>query len=260
MRGRCLPSILTSMRTCSSRLGLRPLLLTAAVFALALALAGPALASVADEEREGASLAQALDSGKRDYRDLSAQDFELVGEYWMGRMLGSTQTHEAMNTRMRQMLGAPGEERMHELMGRRYARLATSSRPGDGVSPGTYYGDGGSMMGGDYDGDGYDRGSMMGDGYDYDYDGYGDDRGSMMGGGYEFGPMMGNWRQMSRREWQQMMSGFNRSAANAGGIGGGHDNGWRARDVVFLGLAALLGVMLVVSLAMLRPWRRKPAH
>lgn len=239
-----LAAIVASMRCRrSSALGLR-VLVAAAAFVLALALAGPALASVADEQREGAALVQALDAGKRDYKSLSSQDFERIGEYWMGRMIGSTQTHEAMNARMRQMMGADGEERMHELMGQRYARLVTSSATG-GTSTGAYgncgYG-AGSMMGGYDDGCGYDDGWMM-DG-DYDY-------GPMMG------MMMGNWRQMSRDDWQRMLDQFDRAAATTRTSSNGR--GWDTRDAVFLGLAGLLAILLAASLAVRRPWRRHAA-
>lgn len=110
--------------------------MAAAAVVLAFALAVPASASVADEQREGAAIVQALTSGKRDYKELSTQDFERIGEYWMGRMVGSTQTHEAMNARMRQTVGAQGEERMHQLMGQRYARLAASGRAGNSATGG----------------------------------------------------------------------------------------------------------------------------
>ena len=208
--------------------------------------AARAVASVADEQRAGAALAQALDAGKRDYKGLSGQDFERIGEYWMGRMLGSTQTHEAMNARMRQMMGPRSEERMHELMGQRYARLATSRRAGRSSGASSY---------GDCD---YDRGPMM----DGDYhDGCAYDRGSMMAGDYDWGPMMGammgNWRQMSRGDWQQMMRRFDRTAARTGTGGSSGNGGWHARDTLLVAIAALLAAGLAGSLLVRRPWRRR---
>lgn len=224
----------------SPRLSTRAIVSSVTVLLLALGLAVPAVASVADEQREGAALVKALDTGKRDYKSMSEQDLERIGEFWMGRMIGSTQTHEAMNARMRQMLGAQGDARMHELMGQRYARLTTSSSSGDS-SPGNYggcpYGPG--MMGGDNDGCAYDRGWMMDGGYDY---------GPMMG------MMMGSWRQMSRDDWQGMLDQFDRVAATPIGDNGG--SGWDAREVIFLGLAVLLAIMLAASLGVRRPWRR----
>lgn len=96
---------------------------------VALQLVAPvgALASVADEERQGRDLVAQLQAGDKRCDDLAAQDFEHIGEYVMGRMLGSTQAHEAMNERMRQMMGERAEKRMHELMGRRYAGCGRGS-------------------------------------------------------------------------------------------------------------------------------------
>ena len=67
-------------------------------------------------------------------------DFEHLGEFAMNRMAGSLELHGAMNERMRSVLGADDEERMHVLMGRRYAGCASSGSVGPMMGPG--------MMGG----------------------------------------------------------------------------------------------------------------
>lgn len=221
-------SIIASMM---SSMRIHPLLLpaAAAVLVLVFAASAPARASVADEQRQGAALEQALHSGERGYDSLSNQEFELLGEYWMGRMLGSTRTHAAMNARMRQMMGAAGEERMHALMGQRAAARCAAA---DGGSAGAYDECGwGAMIDGHY-----------GDYGDYDW-------GPMMG------MMMGDWRQMDSDDWQGMMDRFSQTAAGTGTSGSG-DGGWETRDVVLLALAIALGTLLVASLALWRPWSR----
>jgi uncharacterized membrane protein len=110
-----------------------------------------------------------LESGKLKCSDASAADFELVGEYVMGRMFGSPSQHEAMNQMMSRMMGAPGEESVHQAMGRRFSGCGGGQLPagfgrmmgavnamgvmGGGIMGGTAQGgrsyDGpGSMMGG----------------------------------------------------------------------------------------------------------------
>lgn len=139
-------------------------------------LALPALASpVAREEAEGASVLREVERGDRSCSQLSAADFDHVGEYAMGRALGSPALHEAMNQRMTLMMGEAGETRMHVLMGRRYAGC------GGPVFPAGF----GRMMGaiGMMAGVGSSRGSMMGES---ELRGTGESelRGSMMGGRY----------------------------------------------------------------------------
>jgi hypothetical protein len=92
--------------------------------------AGPAIASRADEVAAGRQVAQELRDGKAECSRLSADDFEHLGEYVMERMLGSRSAHVAMNERMESMLGDASGERMHELMGRRYAGCDTAAAGG----------------------------------------------------------------------------------------------------------------------------------
>ena len=61
---------------------------------------------------------------------LAREDFEHLGEYAMNRMAGSVRLHEALNARLRSVMGAAGEERMHVLMGQRYARCAPGGMSG----------------------------------------------------------------------------------------------------------------------------------
>lgn len=86
---------------------------------LLLFLVPSARASVEREEGQGQRLLREVHSGRLDCGSVAPSEFELIGEYAMGRALGSSSTHEAMNERMVRMMGPTGEERMHEAMGRR---------------------------------------------------------------------------------------------------------------------------------------------
>jgi hypothetical protein len=205
-----------------------PLRLVFVVMALLLAAPAGALASVADEERQGGELVAQLRAGDKRCDDLAAQDFERIGEYVMGRMVGSTRTHEAMNERMRQMMGERAEQRMHELMGRRYAGCATGAgAAGTPMGPG--------MMGGDW------GSGMMGDGW---------------------GPMMdsedwswmagGAWRTMDRQDWQAMQNRWMGPGMMRAG------SGWSAWEIVGVVLAGLLAAALLAVLLTRRPWRHRP--
>lgn len=146
-----------------------------------LLLLGSASASAASplaaEQRDGRTIAGQVRSGATTCDELTGEDLDHVGEYVMGRMLGATSTHGAMNDRMTAMLGTAGEERMHQAMGARYLDCTTGAAAGIGaVAPIM----GGGMMG---------RGAMMGgDGYGWMAD--------------------GSWRHMSRTQWQHMMSSW----------------------------------------------------
>ena len=68
------------------------------------------------EEAEGKALYDKLKTKKATCADLADKDFELVGEYVMGQMLGSS--HADMNVMMKRMMGPAGEEQMHINMGK----------------------------------------------------------------------------------------------------------------------------------------------
>ncbi|MBK5220004.1 MAG: SHOCT domain-containing protein [Thermoleophilia bacterium] len=128
---------------------------------------GVAVASTAQEEQEGSKILRELESGKLQCNDAGAEDFERVGEYVMGRMLGSTNSHEAMDGAMSRMMGSDSEPQIHEAMGRRFAGCGGGQLPSDfGRMTGAFnamgmVGDG--MMGGPPQGGRYGpSGSMMG--------------------------------------------------------------------------------------------------
>lgn len=151
---------------------LRILALTATSAVIGIGGAGVAAADLRGEVAQGQLLAESLSSGDRQCSDLSPNDFELIGEYAMGRYLGDEAAHVAMNRRMTLTMGDAGERRMHIALGYRY----TDCRGGP-VS---------SWMG-------PMAGMMYGGGYGPESRGYGP---GMMGGnwsGYGPGMMGGNW-------------------------------------------------------------------
>lgn len=141
----------------SSSARLRRLMLAIGLWALLLALT-PALApaSEASEQREGQRLLRSIENGSRNCSDLSNDDFELGGEYVMGRMVGTTAAHEQMDELMRTMMGARSLEQMHVFMGRRFSGCGGGTIPsefggmmgmmGGGFGPGTQGLGFGSMM------------------------------------------------------------------------------------------------------------------
>ncbi len=89
------------------------------VVAIAVLAASPALAA-----------GRHRDSSRRNCSQLTAQDFDRVGEHVMERMLGSTQAHESMDRLMAQMMGPANERRMHVVMGERFTGCGNSPLPG----------------------------------------------------------------------------------------------------------------------------------
>jgi hypothetical protein len=94
-----------------------------------LILAASPVSATPQEERQGSRLLRELESGQLECRGASAADFELVGEYAMGRMFGSPAQHEAMNRMMTRMMGSRGEEAVHEAMGRRFSGCGGGQLP-----------------------------------------------------------------------------------------------------------------------------------
>lgn len=79
----------------------------------------------AREEAEGKAVWEKLRAKELACKDLSDDNFETLGEYFMGQMMGTS--HEAMNTMMIQMMGEQGEEQMHAVMGKRLSGCDTSA-------------------------------------------------------------------------------------------------------------------------------------
>lgn len=100
-------------------------------------LSAPAASATPQEEQQGSQILSELESGKLKCSEASASDFELVGEYAMGRMFGSPSQHEAMNQMMSRMMGAVNA------MGMMGGGMMGGANQG-----GRSYGGAGSMMGG----------------------------------------------------------------------------------------------------------------
>jgi len=79
----------------------------------------------AKEEAEGRAIWDKLQAKELSCADLKDDDFERLGEYFMGQMLGSS--HESMNEMMSGMMGVGGEEAMHAVMGKRLSGCDTSA-------------------------------------------------------------------------------------------------------------------------------------
>ncbi len=67
--------------------------------------------------------------------ELTESDFELIGEYLMGQMMGTR--HDAMNTQLEVMLGKEGEEAMHATMAKRLTGCELTAAWPATANPGT---------------------------------------------------------------------------------------------------------------------------
>lgn len=107
-------------------------------------------------EQQGARLLQRVQVGEQKCQQLSRDEFESIGEYVMGRMVGSTARHEAMDEQIRTTRGAAGEAQAHVFMGQRFTGCATGAVPAAFGSMmgmmGNYSGADGRGMGSDRDG------------------------------------------------------------------------------------------------------------
>lgn len=99
------------------------------------------------EAQQGAAISQALQSGTKKCADLKDADFELMGEFFMDRMAGSS--HDSMNAMMKQSMGVSGEEQMHEVIGKRMSGCDANAEMSAGMMGGMMNIMGGAgMMGG----------------------------------------------------------------------------------------------------------------
>src|SRR3989344_6541629 len=86
----------------------------------------------AREEAEGKAIWGKLQTKELTCKDLSDDNFETLGEYFMGQMIGDF--HEAMNNMMIQMMDEKGEKQMHVVMGKRLSGCDTSAAfPSQGI-------------------------------------------------------------------------------------------------------------------------------
>lgn len=146
--------------TTKARSTRRQLLAALAVAALlALLAASPGMA--ASDGQQGAQLLGRVEAGELSCSALSSDQSERIGEYVMGRMLGSSAAHEAMDRQMTATMGSGGERQAHVYMGQRFSGCASGRAP---AAFGAMMG----MMGAGMMGSAYGGGSsygMMGPGF-----------------------------------------------------------------------------------------------
>lgn len=212
--------------------------ITLLIVAVALVLLAPAasFASLADEQTQGRQLVAHVHSGAVSCKALSAEQLDHIGEYVMGRALGSTTAHQAMNDRMTLMMGGAAESRMHQVLGARYvgcSSAAVAGGSGSGAGPGMMMG-GGAMMGG-YSGQGGWNSMMSSSSYRWMND--------------------GNWQHMSRADWQHLQRQWLGTAMPAGR----HHMDSAVTAAIIIAVAVLLAAIVLLVGLRLRPGRRPPA-
>lgn len=79
----------------------------------------------AREEAAGKAIWEKFQAKEITCDKLTNDDFDALGEYFMGQMMGSS--HVAVNAMMTQMLGEDGETQMHIVMGKRLSSCNTSA-------------------------------------------------------------------------------------------------------------------------------------
>jgi hypothetical protein len=198
------------------------LLLVVAAALLAVGVT-PAFAALGDEVAAGGAIARQLQGHSTSCSKLSDADFEHLGEYVMERTVGSRAAHAAMNQRMASVMGSAAEERMHQLMGRRYANCGAA-----GSAAGGMMGVGGGMA------------ARAG--------------GAAMMSSSDLGWMRnGSWQHMNRAQWRDVQRAWMGNAM----MNDGH-HGWSVGGVLAVIFGAALLAGLVAFLAVRRPGRPRP--
>ena len=115
------------------------------------------VSSTAKDEAEGKLVFDKLQAKQVTCQELTDDDFDVLGDYYMGQMAGSTEAHAQMNARMTQMMGEDGEKQMHIALGKRLSGCNTgaaySNNSNSGFAPMMGYG--GGMMANFYSGYGF---------------------------------------------------------------------------------------------------------
>ena len=75
----------------------------------------------AQEEAEGKEVWDKLQAKQLECKDLTDDNYAVLGEYFMGQSIGNTQRHALMNQMMTSMMGEEGEEQAHIAMGKRFS-------------------------------------------------------------------------------------------------------------------------------------------
>lgn len=80
-----------------------------------------AVAATAQDQIRGKQIWEQLQAKKIQCKSLTNDNYELLGEYFMGQMIGDTERHALMNSMMQNMMGKNGEEQMHIVLGKRFS-------------------------------------------------------------------------------------------------------------------------------------------
>lgn len=75
--------------------------------------------TTAQDEAAGKLVFEKLQSNTTVCQNITDNDFDVLGDYYMAQMAGSTTAHAQMNARMSQMMGDSGEKQMHIALGKR---------------------------------------------------------------------------------------------------------------------------------------------
>lgn len=82
----------------------------------------PSQSELQDEQnmqKAGQQIWDALQSGKTSCKKLTNDDFEKLGEYFMGQVAGSVENHVYWDRNIQQMMGDQGDSQMHIAWGER---------------------------------------------------------------------------------------------------------------------------------------------
>jgi putative membrane protein len=85
------------------------------------------VSSTAQEEAEGKDIWDKLQSKQFTCRSLTDDNFDVLGEYFMGQSVGNTERHAAMNQMMKNMMGEQAETQMHISLGKRSSECDTNA-------------------------------------------------------------------------------------------------------------------------------------
>jgi putative membrane protein len=85
------------------------------------------VSSTAQDEAKGRQIWEQLQIKQTNCSNLNNDDFEVLGEYFMGQSIGNTERHAVMNKMMQGMMGQNGEEQMHITLGKRSSGCDTNS-------------------------------------------------------------------------------------------------------------------------------------
>lgn len=86
-----------------------------------------AVSSTAQDEQKGKQIWEKLQTKQISCDKLKDDDYELLGEYFMGQSIGNTERHAVMNQMMQNMMGQSDEEQAHIALGKRSSGCDTNA-------------------------------------------------------------------------------------------------------------------------------------